>query len=104
MSRDIREYWREIRAMEGTLPEFVWLVSTEVNAGEFVTEVPAAVAARLLKAKSHRMATNEELEAHHAREAEALKQARCERMRRLGAAIVVVDDSATLEPSPQQRR
>jgi hypothetical protein len=90
MSRDIRTFWREVRAIEGTLPEFVWLVSLAANSAEFVTEAPAAIAARLLKTKSHRLATNEEVEAHHAREAEAVKLAKQERMRRSGAAIVVI--------------
>ena len=111
MSRDIRQHWQEVRAIEGTLPEFVWLVSVAANSLSFVTEAPAAVAARLLKIKSHRLATSEEVEAHHAREAESAKQALHERMRRLGAAVVVVASSsepalapaalATSEPFPR---
>ena len=99
MSRDIRQHWQEVRAIEGTLPEFVWLVSVAANSLSFVTEAPAAVAARLLKIKSHRLATSEEVEAHQAIEAETAKQARHERMRRSGAAIVVVE--STSEPSQQ---
>ncbi len=108
MSRSIREYWQEIRTLEGTLPEFVWLVCVAANSPEFVTEAPALLAARLLQAKSHRRATNEEVEAHQAREAEAVKQARHERMRRSGAAIVVVEETPEAavksEPSPRLRR
>ena len=108
MSRSIREYWQEIRTLEGALPEFVWLVSTAPNSPEFVTEVTALLAARLLQAKSHRRATNEEVEAHQVREAEAVKQARHERMRRSGAAIVVMEEvpepDTKSEPSPRPRR
>lgn len=102
MSRDIREYWREVRTIKEGLPEFVWLVSLAVSSPRFVTETPAAIAARLLKAKTHRLATKEEVETHSAREAERVKQARHERMRRSGAAIVVVEP--TPEPSQPRRR
>jgi hypothetical protein len=102
--RDIRQYWRDVRAVEETLPEFVWLVSAASNSSGFVTEVPAAIAARLLKAKSHRMATDEEVAAYHASAAKAMKQARSERMRRSGAAIVVVEETAKSEPFPRRQR
>ena len=30
--RDIRRYWKEVRALEASLPEFVWLVDVEGSA------------------------------------------------------------------------
>ena len=90
MSRDIRQYWREVRALEAGLPEFVWLVGVRDIVAASVTEAPAAVAARLLRAKSHRRATDDEVAAHQAREREANRAAREERMRKDGASLVVV--------------
>ena len=90
MSRDIRQYWRDLRAIEASLPESVWLVSEHDAAAVVVTEVAARVAARLLRAKSHRRATEAEVEAHRAREREANRAAREERMRRQGTSLVVV--------------
>ena len=88
MSRDIRQYWQEVRTLEAELPEFVWLVRD--GGAAVVTEASARVAARLLRAKSHRRAAEQEVEAHHARELEANKAARVERMRKLGTSLVVV--------------
>ena len=93
MSRDIREYWRELRALEAELPEFVWLVSERDPRAVAIAQAPAGVAARLLRAKTHRKATEEEVEAHHAREKEANREAREERMRRQGTSLVVVRPS-----------
>ena len=93
MSRDIRQYWQELRAVEAGLPEFVWLVGVRDGGAAVVTEASAKVAARLLRAKTHRRAADHEVEAHHARELEANKAARVERMRRLGTSLVVVRPS-----------
>jgi len=87
MSRDIRQYWQELRALEASLPEFVWLVSGHAG---IVTQAPAGIAARLLRAKAHRRATDEEVAGHHARELEANRAAREEKMRRQGTSLVVV--------------
>jgi len=62
---DFRQYWQEIRAIQSQLPAFVWLMSLE-NAvsrlvGGCIVEVAAEVAARLLHARSHRLATAEEI-------------------------------------------
>jgi hypothetical protein len=109
MSGHIQQYWKDLKILEATLPEFVWLVATAVGAPPFVTQVAANVAAKLLHAKSHRVADDEEVAANRANDAATLKQAKQERMRRSGAAIVVVDDEAspeatTSEPSPRCRR
>ncbi len=103
MSGHIQQYWKELKTLEETLPEFVWLVATAAGAPPFVTQVAAAVAARLLRAKSHRVAADEEVAAHRANELSSLKRAKHERMRRSGAAIVAVDE-ATSEPTPRRRR
>jgi len=90
MSRDIRQYWQELRVLEASLPEFVWLVTI---AGAVVTEAPARVAARLLlRGKSHRKATDEEVAGHHAREQAANRAAREGRLRRQGTSLVVCDE------------
>lgn len=106
---DIRQYWKTVRAIEATLPADVWLVA--MDSPDFVTQAPAETAAKMLHAKSHRVATEEEVEAHHAREAATNKNARRERLRRSGAAVVAVEDSegddapkATSKQSPEAPR
>ncbi len=56
--RDIRRYWKEVRELQASLPEFVWLVDVE---GSAPVEVTAERASQLLLAKSHRVASEEEL-------------------------------------------
>lgn len=90
MSRDIRQYWAEIGALEATLDEFVWLTSTQENHAGGAVEVAAPAAARLLHAKSHRLATEDEVEAHRAGERVANRKARKEALRKEGSALVVV--------------
>ena len=87
--RDVREYWKEIRAAVAALPEFVWVAPAGGEA-RFATEVPAEVAARLLHAKTHRLATPGEVEAHLAREAAVERQARVELLSRKGTVVVNV--------------
>ena len=103
MSGHIQQYWKDLRLLEASLPEFVWLAATAAGAPPFVTQVATGVAAKLLHAKSHRVATEEEVACHHAGDAAAIKQAKQERMRRSGAAVVVVEEP-TSEPSPRRRR
>jgi hypothetical protein len=103
MSGTIQQYWKDVRALELGLPEFVWLIATAAGARPFVTQVAAGGAAKLLHAKSHRIAAQEEVDAHHSNDAATLKQVKRERMRRSGAAVVVVDES-TSEPTPRRRR
>lgn len=92
MSRDIRQYWRDVRELEQSLPEYVWLANAKDAVAAVVTEVPAAIAARLLRKGSHRRATEKEIAAHQAREQEARRAAREEAMRRKGVSLVVVGD------------
>ncbi len=83
--RDLQQYWQEIRAIENGLPQFVWVIAEDC-----LMEVARAVAARLLHAKSHRLATDEEVKARKAREAEQKKQAEKETKRRKGIEVVEV--------------
>jgi len=83
--RDIRRYWQEVRALEASLPEFVWLVDVE---GSVPVEVAARLAAQLLIEKSHRLASEEELSTQREIEAGARKERQRERRRRDGVAVV----------------
>lgn len=83
--RDIRRYWREVRALESTLPEFVWLVDVE---GSVPVEAPAGLAAQLLLAKSHRVASDQELSVQREKEAVANKELQRNARRREGVAVV----------------
>ena len=83
--RDIRRYWKEVRALEASLPEFVWLVDVE---GSVPVEVGAGRAAQLLLAKSHRLASEEELGVQREKELVAGKERRRDRRRREGVAVV----------------
>jgi hypothetical protein len=89
---DVRRYWQEIRAIEKTLPEFVWLAGVDSRGS--IVEVAAARAAHLLHAKSHRFATEEEVAARKAEEAAVKESVRHERLRRQGIAIVAVRPGA----------
>lgn len=83
--RDIRRYWAEVRALEASLPEFVWLVDVE---GSAPVEVSARRAAQLLLAKSHRVASDDELSAQREKEAIAKKELQRDGRRRRGIAVV----------------
>jgi hypothetical protein len=83
--RDLQRYWQEIHAIENALPQFVWVIAEDC-----LIEVARAVAARLLHAKSHRLATEEEVKARKAREVESAKKAEAERRRREGVEVVEV--------------
>jgi len=83
--RDIRRYWREVRALEASLPEFVWLVDVE---GSVPVEVGAGRAAQLLLEKSHRAASEDELSVQREREAVARKERQRSERRREGVAVV----------------
>ena len=91
---DLKKYWQEIRAIEKSLPAEVWLVSLQNLAkGQVagsIVEVTAAVAAKLLHAKSQRLATEGEIEAHKAQQAETQRQVFEQRMRKQGIAVIPV--------------
>jgi hypothetical protein len=83
--RDIRRYWKEVRALEASLPEFVWLVDVE---GSVPVEVGAGRAAQLLLAKSHRVASQDELSVQREKEAVARRERQRDRRRREGVVVV----------------
>ena len=83
--RDIRRYWREVQDLEASLPEFVSLVDVE---GSMPVQVSAKLAAQLLLAKSHRLASEEELSAQRTKEIAAGKELKRDTLRRQGVAIV----------------
>lgn len=84
--RNVQRYWQEIRAIESALPQFVWVIAEDC-----LIEVARAVAAKLLHAKSHRLATEEEIAAQKRRKAEAKRQAEAERKEKEGIAVVKVE-------------
>lgn len=91
---DLKKYWQEIRAIEQSLAGDVWLMSLENRArGQVagsIAEVAAAAAAKLLHAKSHRLATEQETAAHQARQAETQRRGVQQRLRDEGIAIIPV--------------
>jgi len=91
---DLKKYWQEIRAIEKSLPAEVWLVSLQNLAkgqvGGAIVEVAAAIAAKLLHAKSQRLATDEEIEAHKAQQDGIKRQIFEQQMRSQGIAVIPV--------------
>ncbi|HSP69015.1 MAG TPA: hypothetical protein VLN48_14920 [Bryobacteraceae bacterium] len=85
--RDIRRYWREVRALEASLPAFVWLVDVD---GSSPVEVAAGRAAQLLIAKSHRAASQDEVCAQSARDKAAERELRRNTLRQEGIAVVTL--------------
>jgi hypothetical protein len=83
--RDIRRYWSDVRALEASLPAFVWLVDVD---GSAPVEVTAHKAAQLLLAKSHRAASEEELSVQRVKEKVTRKALQKDRRRREGVAVV----------------
>jgi hypothetical protein len=86
---NLKKYWQALREIEKTLPDYVWLYSQ----GGLV-EVGAAVAARLLQAKSHRLATPEEIQQNREQQQELQKQQFQQRLRDQGIAVVTVEQPA----------
>ena len=85
--RDIRRYWKEVRALEASLPAFLWLVDVE---GSSPVEVAAGRAAQLLIAKSHRVASQDEVCAQGARDKAAERELRRNTLRQEGVAVVTL--------------
>jgi hypothetical protein len=76
-----------VNAIRRGLADSVWLAPQN---GPLV-EVPASMAARLLHAQSHRLATPEEIAAYRAAEDAARRRAFQEDLRRKGIAIIPVE-------------
>jgi hypothetical protein len=92
---DLKKYWQEIRAIEKSLPAEVWLVSLQNLAkgqvGGSMVQAAAVVAAKLLYAKSQRLATEQEIQAHNALQVETKRQLFEQRMRSQGIAVIPVE-------------
>jgi hypothetical protein len=86
--RDSKRYWDEVRQIREGLSECVWLVPAK-GPGTPV-QASSSVAARLLHAKSHRLATEDEVRAHQNLEASRSQQEAVEGLRRQGIARVVI--------------
>jgi len=84
--RDLKACWEEIREIRGGLPEFVWLVA----GGGSPVQVGSGLAARLLQAKTHRLATEDEVRSHRAQEAAWNRQQTEQRLRREGVVVVMI--------------
>jgi hypothetical protein len=85
--RDIRRYWKEVRALEASLPAFLWLVDVE---GSSPVEVAAGRAAQLLIAKSHRVASQDEVSAQAERDKAAERERKRNQLRQDGVAVVTL--------------
>jgi hypothetical protein len=92
---DLKKYWQDIRAIQQSLPAVVWLMSLENRAKGQVAgsmaEVAASAAAKLLHARSHRLATEEEIRVHLTHQMETLRQASRQRLRDRGIALIPVE-------------
>lgn len=95
MTRDWQQYWREIREIEASLPQFAWVVSVENPkrgiTGGSLAQVTAANGAKLLHSGSHRLATEEEIREHQAGEEEVKKHEFHEKLRKRGIAMIPVN-------------
>jgi hypothetical protein len=104
--RDLRQYWQEVRTLERSLPEFVWLMSLEDPkrgmVGGRMAQVGAAQAAQLLHAHTYRLAIEEEIAAHLAKEEQARRQSFTEGFRRRGIAVVAVPTSVSAAKAGKQ--
>lgn len=104
---DLRVYWQDVRQLERALPEFVWLMSLDDPkrgmVGGRMAEVGAEQAAPLLYAKSHRRATDGEIEAHLDKENQARRQSFHDGMRRKGIAVVAVPVPKSTTASDDKR-
>lgn len=92
--RDLQKYWEEIRMVTASLPAFVWLMSLDDAKrgmrGGRMAEVAAGTAAKLLQSKSHRRATEEEIEAHRTGQAAIQRAAFHDRLRIKGITVVPI--------------
>jgi hypothetical protein len=91
---DLKRYWQEVRAIERSLPEFVWMVSIEDSlrgrVGGSIAEVSAAHAAPLLHTKTHRIAVEDEVRGYRAGEGNVKRKTLEEERRKRGVAVVTV--------------
>ncbi len=97
---DLKLYWQEVRALASSLPQFVWLMSlADASRGMVGGRWPKRAVRRrpkLLHAKSHRMATEDEIAAHLASEEKKRSETHHEGLRRRGIAVVALP----VKPTP----
>lgn len=95
---DPKQYWKEVRSLEQSLPQFVWLMSLEDPkrgmVGGRMAEMGAAQAAERLHGRSHRMATDGEISAHLAQQDLLRRQSLHDGLRRRGIAVVSLPANA----------
>lgn len=101
---DLRRYWDEIRALESGLADFVFVMSLHNPArgqvGGSIAQVSRMVAARLLHASSHRLASEEETQAYLDDQENQRRAAFRQRLQRQGVASVPLGGGAN---SPVKR-
>lgn len=85
--RDLRKYWKDVHTLAGSLPAFVWVVSED----GCLVETAAEVAAKLLIAKSHRLATQHEIRARAEKEKARNREVAAETRRKRGVEVVAVN-------------
>lgn len=97
---DLRRYWDEIRAIETGLADFVFVMSLHNPAkgqvGGSIAQVSRMVAARLLHASSHRLASEEETQAYLEDQENQRRAAFRQRLQRQGVAFVPVSGETNL--------
>ena len=91
---DLKKYWQEIRVLEQSLGGDRWLMSLENRArgqvaGSMV-EVAAGVAAKMLYSKSHRLATDAEIESHQGQQQATRRLGVQKKLRDEGIAVIPV--------------
>jgi hypothetical protein len=109
--RDLKVYWQEVRTLQRSLPEFMWLMSLGDRkrgmVGGRMAEVGAEQAAKLLHAKSHRVAAEEEIATHLMREEQTRRESLNDGLRRRGIAVVTIPVNLPAvgdKPAPAKRR
>ena len=88
--RDLKKYWREVHSLAQDLPQFVWLMPTKAVGA--LVEVKAEVAAKLMHSGSHRLATEEEKNAHRQGQDTQRRRAFHDDLRKKGIAVVPVSE------------
>ncbi len=91
-TRSIQAYWKEVREVQRTLPEtlFVASIADKHNdtPGGVLCLVDAETGAKLLVGESHRLATPEEIAAYEERQAIGARQAQRQQFAAKGFAVV----------------
>jgi hypothetical protein len=110
---DLRQLHITLKRIEDELPsgEFPLVVSIENRAnrqnGGIITDVTRAMAARLIHARTHRLATDEEAAAHLASETQAREESRharlAPRIAYRGSTIVLPPAAVDEQPKKKSR-